>query len=136
MCTHASAMSFVCPLFLEGHYLLRSAESCNSPPVQIDKLFKKVILLRKCVHLPSKYLWIGYFSAATACDLRSARRFAFQFDLGIVNGEVNVSRTNGKVTIAIFSFFFSGGDFSLVPSKIGNSPRGKSPIGVKVGLER
>ena len=58
-------------------------------------------------------------------DLRFARRFAFQFDLGIVNGEVNVSRTNGKVTIAIFLFFFSGGDFSLVPNNIANSPRGK-----------
>ena len=47
-----------------------------------------------------------------------------------------MSRTNGKTTIVIFAFFFSGGDFSLVPSNIENSPRGKSPIGVEVGLER
>jgi hypothetical protein len=40
------------------------------------------------------------------------------------------------VTIAIFVFFLSGGDFSLVPSHIENSPRGKSPIGAKLDLER
>ena len=47
-----------------------------------------------------------------------------------------MSRTHGKVTIAIFAFSFLGGDLSIVPSNIENSPRGKSPIGVKLGLER
>ena len=85
--------------------MLRPVESSNSSPVPIDALFRNVILLRRCDHLPPIDKGYLTFPAVAARDLRSARRFAFQFDLGIVNGEVNVSRANGTMTISILVFF-------------------------------
>jgi len=69
-------------------------------------------------------------------DLRSARRFAFRLDLDSPKWDLKVLRTNGKVTFAFFHFFFSGGDFSHVPSNIENSPRGKWALGSNMGLKR
>ena len=70
------------------------------------------------------------------CDIRFARRFAFRLDLDSPKWDLKVLRTNGKVTFSFFHFFFSGGDFSHVPSNIENSPRGKWALGSKMGLKR
>ena len=51
-------------------------------------------------------------------DLRLAARFDFRLVLDSPKWELKVLRTNGKVTFAFFHFFFSGGDFSHVPSNI------------------
>ena len=111
---------------LGGLIQLQTWKSEDSPPVQIDAFFKTVILFPESDHLPPPFNnQYPTFPAVAASELRFARRFPFQFDLDSQKWDLNVSRTNGKLTFAFLRFFFSGGEFSHVPCNIANSPRGK-----------
>ena len=130
----------VCLFAFGGLFLILTGETENSPPVVFFCFFYLGDSYSKKWSFASPFKRVQFtcqaFNIVIFCDLRFARRFAFRLDLDSPKWDLKVLRTNGKVTFAFFHLFFSGGDFSHVPSNIETSPRGKWALGSKLSLKR